>query len=811
MLFTYTFKKGVSLWCLILLGAFSSIYAQLLINEVSSSNDDAIEDEYGESPDWIELYNAGDFTIQLENYFLTDNPENKTKWQFPEVEIRPNEYLLIFASGRSTGNINIHSAFKLSKEGEYVGLFDPDKNLIDEWTIPELYEDVSYIRWPNGGVGNSYSTQPTPGSENLESGLIPINEAPTLVLFDPVPDPFKIELSGSGDIYYSLDGSIPNDESQRYTEPLFFNKNTTLRARVITNDKLPSTILTQTFLLEADHEIPILSLVTDPDNLWDEEEGILVEGLDADTIFPYYGANYWKDISIPMDMEYFNNGDLPTLKQKVKAEVHGGRGARTLPQKPLRLTATKIFGPDKFDYPFFEYRDQSEFKHIVLRNASGDWGHAHMRDAYLSRYFEFENLNIDVPGYTPCAVYLNAEYYGIMNIRDKVDENFLAEKHGGDPENIELLEKDTIAIQGDFENFLEMLSYVTDNDLSNQTAFDSAATLFDVEEITDYFIVQTAINNLDWPGNNIKYWRENKPGEKWRFILFDLDGCCGRYPWSRAKQNSIQTRFDEFPDNYLIQLLNAFLKNEKYKIYFINRYADILNSALRSRNIVRNTNISAAIVRDEMKKQLQLWPAQGFSIWENERIATLIEFFEERPDYARSHLNSFFDLDSTIEVRLSVFPHAAGQIKINTLQTGYYWDGIYFKKIPLDISVSGNPGFTFSHWQGADDQIDPQAMSFTSAFDNDVALTAVFNEGIVNNELTVYPNPSSEYINIILPKYFKYKSSTLINTIGKIVYSSDYWEGRIEVKDFRDGIYFLRVEDQDGNILNAPVVVGVFQ
>ncbi len=782
--------------------------AQITINEVSSKNNQAILDEFGQSSDWIELYNSGNSSVSLNGLFITDNPENKYKWQFGNLNITGNGYLLIFASGRSTSSSNTHIDFKLSGQGEYVGLFNTDGSLIDETRIPQLYDDVSYCRIPNGVGTWVYAEIPTPNQFNQPADVIQQSNPPAIIFSEFFnSEKTTIEMQGDGNVHYTIDGKLPDESDFLYQGPFEISNTTTIRCRAFEQGKIPSTIVTKTVFVNVEHDLPIVSLVSDPINLWDENEGILVDGPNADSVFPFFGANFWLDKSSPIDVSFFDDAENLLFQQESKAEVHGGRGARTLPQKPLRLTATKTYGPELFNYQLYDYRPIQAYKNIVLRNGSGDWDYGHIRDAYLCKHIETEGLNIDVPGYRPAAVYLNGDYYGLMNIRDKLDEYFLNEKYGTDPEQVDFLERDSIVLNGDFDVFLEMLDFATQNDLSIQENLDSVAKLFELEEVTDYFILETALNNYDWPQNNIKYWREKKAGAIWRYVLFDLDGCCGRHPWSEAKRDNFGSRFAEYPDKFIIRLMTSLFENEKFKINFLNRYADILNTSLREEYMEEVTIEATEKVSSEMKKHYTVW-AGSFNTWEEYRIPRLIEFFQKRPDFAREYLINFFDLNpNTVNLQFSVFPENAGAVSVNTLSPEVPWDGIYFSDIPIDVSVVPNSGYEFSHWQFEQSELQPNGLSFSSIFSEDDNLVAVFKSGTNEEGVQIYPNPSKEAIQVILPKGFIAESMSIVDPLGREIRTYETFQAKIDVSGMEPGVYFLWLQNSQGEVVSSTLLI----
>ncbi len=125
------------------------------ISELLADNENGIRDEDGDRQDWIELYNTGETSVNLDGWWLTDNADNKTQWRIPGVAISAKATLLVWASGknRALPPEPLHANFSLAKSGEYLGLFRPDPTnglpvLVDEVApgFPALPPDVSYGR-----------------------------------------------------------------------------------------------------------------------------------------------------------------------------------------------------------------------------------------------------------------------------------------------------------------------------------------------------------------------------------------------------------------------------------------------------------------------------------------------------------------------------------------------------------------------------------------------------------------------------------------------------------------------------------------
>lgn len=125
--------------------------SDLRLTELVASNDNGLQDYDGSSSDWVEIYNSGTTSVDLAGLYLTDNSNNKTKWQFPtgSGSIAPGGYKIVFASSKNTikPNGEVHTSFSLSADGEYLGIIAANgTTVIDQFSpkFPEQYEDISY-------------------------------------------------------------------------------------------------------------------------------------------------------------------------------------------------------------------------------------------------------------------------------------------------------------------------------------------------------------------------------------------------------------------------------------------------------------------------------------------------------------------------------------------------------------------------------------------------------------------------------------------------------------------------------------------
>lgn len=146
----------------------------LFINEFMASNSLTIADEYGFYSDWVEIYNGDNDPVFLGDFYLTDNLDRPDKWKMPDVTLPVGGFELFWTDGDiSLGDH--HADFRLNKDGESLGIFNSELNVVDTLTFGQQTEDISYGRFPDGAVDWVFFNFPTPRASNIES-TIGINE-----------------------------------------------------------------------------------------------------------------------------------------------------------------------------------------------------------------------------------------------------------------------------------------------------------------------------------------------------------------------------------------------------------------------------------------------------------------------------------------------------------------------------------------------------------------------------------------------------------------------------------------------------------
>jgi hypothetical protein len=544
------------------------------------------------------------------------------------------------------------------------------------------------------------------------------------------------------------DRSAGNDRLSRkastfYNPPWYFPdstvfKGTVVKAIAVSDGYEPSPVVTHTYFVypraRDRFTLPVISISTPEKHLFDYETGIYTPGAIFDDWRQRYpereasggtAANYWQrgdEWEIPARLTFWDAGSgFPDLDQDVGIRVHGG-WSRSLPMKSLRIYARSQYGESSLSYPFFPDQDHSGYKRLVLRNSGNDNINTFFRDALIQRLSN--HLNFETQAYRPAVVFLNGEFWGIHNIRERYDRHYFKRVFGIEEESLELITGRFTVKEGDGQHYQETLNYITDNGLSQTEHYEYIKTRFDTESFIDYQLANIFVANVDWPGNNIDYWRKQTAvfdpdagyghDGRWRWTMFDTDFGFGLI--SPPDHNTLEFATASTGNGWSNPLwstflLRSFLKNESFTADFLNRFAGQLNTAFLTSRIDSLISLFYETLKPDMPDHLARWKRPyDINEW-HFHVAHLRNFARARPAHQWSHLMDYFDLD-TVSVILDVSSPRHGFIRINDIdltpptpgisEDPYPWRGTYFSGVQVTIEAVPLEGYRFSHWEGAE-------------------------------------------------------------------------------------------------------------
>lgn len=759
----------------------------IVINEVCSNNFSAGCDENGKYSDCIELYNQGSETVSLDGCFLTDNEKELEKFSLEGIEIPPGGYALIW--------LNKESGLRISKDGEKIFLTDSlHGTYLDQVIVPSLSYDTSYGRIQDGKSKWSVMST-TLGSSNEDARLLPTVSLDVPVFEHTsgfYEEAFSLHLySPAGEkIYYTLDGSEPCADSSVYEKPLWI-ADTSSEENIYANrkDLAPSKdytpdfpvdkvvvvraacynphtnqiseVVTETFFIGYDlkpeyEDMAVLSLAADPRDLFDAQTGIYGNGAkyeayleggglkdgvvldnyideNGETQYRYMASNAFnegKEWERQASVSYFDETHSHIFTQNTGIRI-SGNSTRSAAQKSLNLFARDIYDDSEIiPYAFFDHANF--YSTIKLRNGGGNTEHIKFLDAFLEEAAKMRGISVQDS--KPCIVFLNGEYWGIYNIRERYNEEYPALQYNLEPENIMMIKAGN-AITSPEETmtaYKYMLDVVTECDLTYDDTYALACELVDIQNLIDYCCINLYLVNRDVAfGYNTALWRTTQEGTpysdgKWRFMLYDLDECI--HPDSSTWEGR-ENWMAEHPLMMEPAILSL-LDNESFRRQFCISFMDIANTAFsyeRMHSMLEKWSslYEAQTVKDHQRFYDPLYNSETF----RQEISSIDTFFQERLPFALESLAKTFHLQGELtRISISSNTPAGGTLTVNTasLEGCSTWEGYYYSDFPVTITAQPNEGYHFVSWQGDISGTDPE---ITVSLDyGAVSLQAIFEK-----------------------------------------------------------------------------------
>ncbi len=615
-----------------------------------------------------------------------------------------------FNSGTPTGG-ELHTDFKLSFS-EKVTLYNPAGDIIDSVSIGYLQPGHSKMRINDDGAW-CHTATPTPGATNGWDCFAGYAAAPGLAL----PAGFytgaqSIALTGGGVIRYTADGAVPTASSTLYSNPIQVSATTVLRARRFDATLLPSAVATATYFIDDPTTLTAVSISLPPSD------------------FSAVYDNYSRKGAVAV--EYFDKNKQRQFVGDYAGYVVGNWSV-AFAQKSMQFDVDEEFGSlSAIKYPIFAPDKPIESYHAFrIRNEDDDWTQARMRDRIVNELAA--ETHAARAAYRNVAAFINGEYWGHYAARERLDNYFVRDNYGADPDSVNMVKThyglgDYLPEYGTIDDFFAMSDFIENNDMSNSVNFKKASQLLDLENFTDYFETEIYVASTDWLQdyfNNLRLFKTKK-NAPWKFLLWDVSYSSGN-PLAGTTCTGCDVLSTTLShDSRYGRMLRSLLDNPAYRRYFINRFADLMNTSFLPSRATGLINTNATEMAPEMDRHDQRWGTGNLSSWQNS-VQVLRDFYNQRPLKQREHIVDNFQLVAEISITLEVNPPGAGTVKISTVvPKAMPWTGVYFHGNPVTVTAIANPGYTFSNWSANPNIANADSVSFTADVPGNTMFTANF-------------------------------------------------------------------------------------
>lgn len=565
---------GYELFC-----AAHTATSPLVINEVMVYNDSYNRQPDGEYYDWVELKNVSEEPIMLAEYYLSDDKDNPMLWRLPERYLDPGALLVVHCSGNSdlSTSDTVHSNFSLNSTSERLYLTSAAQQRVTDYVwLHDIFKDWTVGRM-DGQSGFFYLSSPSPWSGNRGNAYRYISDQPVSLGEDGIYNDVtsvSVELEGSGRIFYTTDGSRPDESGAEYTEPITLDKTTVIRAINVQDGAAPSRAITLSYIINENHTLPVLSLSTDSPSTF---SGI------------YYGKR--KYYEIPANISYFEDGSSFNIDCGLKMK---GWTSLENPKKSMGVSFRGCYGDDMLDYDIFG-SDVTEFSSLSIR-AGQDYPLAIIRNELFQELCLEMGDNVPTQNSKYCILYLNGSYYGIYCLKEDFSKQYYASHKGVNKSDVTML-KSPVALSSAV--YQEVYQFCRDNDMSLDENYDHICSVLDIDNVVDWFLIEGYTANSDVNGN-MRYFKLNDGG-KWQIAFYDLD-------WTfNYASNCFTNITDSNREVQVSQLINRLLTNARFREQLLSRYSELVSTTLSNEHVLAKIDELQALLEPEVPRERDQW------------------------------------------------------------------------------------------------------------------------------------------------------------------------------------------------------------
>ncbi len=717
--------------CEVICEAFWQGNSTILINEILPGNTDWLDD-LGEDPGWVELYNSSTKPISLKGYALVKNTSSPRKWVFGDDTIPANGFRIVFASkrdiptpldGEDSDSLHFrsHTSWKLKDAGGSVFLVDENCGVLDSVTYPALDGGVS---WGKTSDGWRYFIKPTPEADNANSqGFEDFVAAP---VFENVGGFYRDSVvlappsaENGAVVRCSFDGSAPNDSTEEMREAKVLKSNTVVRCAAFKDGLATNKVVTNTFFIDETVKMPVVAVSVDSEFF--RKHYVQTSASSPNSADPNK-TGLFADVEFPAHVEYFAEGSESSEKaweMDVGISLMGNY-SRLEKKKSVAVKMGEKYNSGWLNYPLFETRKatNSKFKAFNLRNNGNRFVSDYIEDAMGGAILE--GSEVDYQRSRQVVVFYNGNYWGIHDMRERFNKNFVETNYGYDASSVNFVKhisRTVTASNGTTDDYENLLVFAAQSDLSgeNNEAYAQIKSKMDVGNFADYMAAEIYSHNGDWPNNNVRAWKS--PEQPWKFMVYDLDHgydwdwptsgfsqSTNMFDWIRQGGSSSGKCASSTSGQCFHTLYVKLIQNPDFRRLFINRSAMMLENYLNAANVSKTVDAMVGTIdEDEMErdmekfKQTDRWYQNSCGGRFSKSGSCIKSWAESRDATVHSEYVEEFGLGEDVSV--TIVAQGKGSVSLEGKTLPENFTGKFFGGNAMELFAKASSGAKFVSWE----------------------------------------------------------------------------------------------------------------
>lgn len=589
-----------------------------------------------------------------------------------------------------------HASFELHRKGGILHLEDTSGTPSQAVEYPEMPATNSWARLP-GTFRYAEQRISSPDAANptdMPVGSLPAPAFATASGFHAGPVVVKLGAVAGAVVRCAENGGNITVASKDASDGIRLDSTRALSCAAFAPDGRKGPASTAIFIVGETTTLPVVSLVADSSSLFDSVTGIYMLGPNASAAQPNFGANFWKDTELPAHVEFFEPGGMRAFSAPAGVGIFGN-WSRAAPKKPLSVQFREKYGVRRIDWPLFpQHPEFRRFKGFALRNNGGASGSEYVRDALAATLVEGRDLENQIS--RQVVVYLNGRYWGIHDMREKMDVDYLDTRFGIDGSQVDLLKNAGEVQAGSASGWNTMINWVQVADMTDTSNLAKIKGMIDVDNLATYIGSEIYYANDDWPANNIRCWRKTNPATPWRMMLFDVDAGLGGFSktvdmFQFLGDSTVTADYPNGPRS--TALFQRLSRNTVWRNRFINRLCALLATNFSTARTTAVYDSMLAVIASEVPRDQARWgfASNSTRVQEN-RIRA---FLKNRPQQVRRHMKAWYALGDSMHVRLT---GEGANFQIDGLPVGSAYYGTHLAGVPVTIKAVSTTGGTFAGW-----------------------------------------------------------------------------------------------------------------